>query len=78
MERFLILLVLFSGFACSNPEPKMWIPRCHFCGKEFPPMEAWGHVSNDVRLHIDECRRSQRLKDTHELIKVPPKLDTLP
>jgi len=79
--RFLIcvaLIVAFLGGCASAPEEKMWIPRCHFCGKRFPPMQAWGHVDNDIRLHIDECRRLQRVKDTHELIKVSPKLDSLP
>jgi hypothetical protein len=79
--RFLtafVLAVCLGGIACATKtDYKTWHPRCHFCGKVWTEHNLeQGYVTNDIRLHIDDCRRLQRVKDTK--IKVSPKLDSLP
>ena len=76
--RFLMTCVLAVclGGCAKTSDMKQWHPTCRYCGKQWTDCTLeHGYVTNEIRNHIDDC---QRFKATHELIKVQPKLDSLP
>ncbi len=76
--RFLICVV-FAAFlgGCAKQEEVAHTVHCSVCNTTWTVKEK-GMITNQIRLHLEECRRLQRFKESHELIKVEPKLDSLP
>jgi hypothetical protein len=74
--RFLtafVLAVCLGGCA----KPIVHTITCKVCGQTWTT-EVKGMATMEIRNHLEECRRLQRFRATYELIKVSPKLDSLP